>query len=277
MSAKRPTPMATAVAAPPKPERTLTERQITYLWLGGAAAVLLLGIGAGAVFGPQMTALVLAGGTLAAAIAVFWGSIRALFGEVPLSGEEAFALAAPTAEEERKRAVLRGIKDLEFERGVGKISDEDYRVLMDQYRGEAKRLLRLIDEQARPDRERVQKVIDAHLRNAGLADAATDARIEDEAADAFGAAPPPEGDDRPARPRAEPATTTSRRAAKRQRRLERQRAAAGAEPDEASDAAAPRCAACQAENDADARFCKRCGGALGAGDRAVAAEEPSEP
>ncbi|MBI4953517.1 MAG: zinc ribbon domain-containing protein [Myxococcales bacterium] len=266
------------MAAPPKPERTLTERQITYLWLGGAAAVLLVGIGAGAVFGPQMTALVLAGGTLAGAIAVFWGSIRALFGEVPLSGEEAFALAAPTAEEERKRAVLRAIKDLEFERGVGKISDDDYRVLMDQYRGEAKRLLRLIDEQARPDRERVQKVIDAHLCKVGLADAATDARIEDEAADALTAAPAPDEDEaRPARPRAEPATTTSRRAAKRQRRLERQRAAAGAEPDEASDAAALRCAACQAENDADARFCKRCGGALGAGDRAVAAEEPSEP
>src|SRR5262245_33286758 len=99
----------------------------------------------GTVMGAPAAILVLAGGALVAVIAVFWASVRTLVGETPLSGADAYALGAPRAEEEQKRAVLRALKDLEFERSVGKISEEDYQTLVAKYRAEAKRLLRLLD------------------------------------------------------------------------------------------------------------------------------------
>src|SRR5690606_34598187 len=109
-----------------------------------------------------------AAGTLAAVIALFWQSVRTLVGETPLSGADAFALGAPRVEEEKKRAVLRALKDLEFERSVGKISEEDYRQLVATYRAEAKRLLQQLDEAQRPRRDRVAGLIEARLRSAGL-------------------------------------------------------------------------------------------------------------
>ena len=50
-------------------------------------------------------------------------------------------LAAPTAAEEQKRAVLRTLKDLEYELSVGKISKEDFEVTSAHFRAEAKRLI----------------------------------------------------------------------------------------------------------------------------------------
>lgn len=120
--------------------------------LQGAQAVLLLLIGAG----------------LVGVIALFWNSIRTLVGETPLTGADAYALAAPRAEEEQKQAVLRALKDLEFERSVGKISDDDYAALVTKYRAEAKRLLRAIEEEARPRRESVEWLVHERLVKAGL-------------------------------------------------------------------------------------------------------------
>jgi hypothetical protein len=99
--------------------------------------VLTVGIAltAGFVQGPASAILVLAGGALIGVIAIFWASVRTLLGETPLSGADAYALAAPRSEEEQKRAVLRALKDLEFERSVGKISEEDYVELVARYRG----------------------------------------------------------------------------------------------------------------------------------------------
>jgi ribosomal protein L40E len=131
--------------------------------------VLLAAVASGLIYGPSVAVLVLAAGLLVAAILGFWTSIRALFGETKLTGEDAFALGAPTAEHEQKRAVLRAIKDLEFERTVGKISEEDYAVLMARYRAEAKRLLRTLDDRAAPARARVEKLVERHLAAANLA------------------------------------------------------------------------------------------------------------
>ncbi len=123
----------------------------------------------GLIQGAQAVLLLLIGAALVGVITLFWNSLRTLLGETPLSGADAYAIAAPRAEEEQKQAVLRALKDLEFERSVGKISDEDYAVLVTKYRAEAKRLLRVIEEEARPRRERVEWLVQERLIAAGLA------------------------------------------------------------------------------------------------------------
>src|SRR5262249_57017490 len=117
-------------------------------------------VAAGVLQGAPAVVLVLTAGALVSVIALFWASVRTLVGETPLSGADAYALGAPRAEEEKKRAVLRALKDLAFERSVGKISDEDYQALVAKYRAEAKRLLKAIEEDAGAERARVEPMLD---------------------------------------------------------------------------------------------------------------------
>lgn len=122
-----------------------------------AAVVMGLTIGRGPVF------LVLAGGVLLGCIWTFWNSLQSLTGDAPLTLEEAMGLGAPSAEEERKRSVLRTLKDLEYERSVGKISEQDYHELSTKYRSEAKVLLQLLDENLGPARERAERLLQQRL------------------------------------------------------------------------------------------------------------------
>jgi hypothetical protein len=59
--------------------------------------------------------------------------------------DEALEYAALTHNEERKLAVLRGLKDLEYEHALGKISEEDYALLSRRYRQQARHLLEQLD------------------------------------------------------------------------------------------------------------------------------------
>jgi hypothetical protein len=213
-------------------ERALDQQIASYLKLGVPLATLACAVMAGLARGAPAVMLVLTGGTLVAVIAIFWASIRTLVGETPLSGADAYALGAPRAAEEQKRAVLRALKDVEFERSVGKISEDDYQVLVAKYRDEAKRLLRTIDEDARPERDQVETLVAARLRREGLAT----------------------GDDEPAE---EP--PTFERIAKKKTVKPAKAKAKGATPRVA-------CAACGTKNDPDAVFCKKCGARQGAAD-----------
>ena len=180
--------------------------------------------------------LVLATGALVSVIAVFWASVRTLVGETPLSGADAYALGAPRAEEEQKRAVLRALKDLEFERSVGKISDEDYEALVSKYRAEAKRLLRLLEENAQPGRR----------EGGGARPRAPRAR-----------GPREDGPDPGAGPRL--------RGGRRGQSQGHEEEEGPAPPPLSSRAGAPQCLApCGTTNDADAVFCKKCGARQGA-------------
>jgi hypothetical protein len=190
---------------------------------------------AGWVQGPPMAILVLAAGALVAVIATFWASVRTLVGETALTGADAYALGAPRAEEEQKRSVLRALKDLEFERSVGKISDEDYKVLVAKYRAEAKRLLRLLDTENDPGRQKVEALVAKRLRREGLVD-------EGLLAAEAGLPPLRKGKKR----KKDPADGTPA--------VER-----SAGPEEASRAEARACESCGTANDADAVFCKKCG------------------
>ena len=243
--------------------------------------VVLVGMLLSATFvGVGAAVLTLAAGALIGAIAAFWASLRAVSGDTRLSGEDAFALGAPSAEEEQKRAVLRAIKDLEFEHSVGKISEYDYRVLMFRYRAEAKRLLRVLDNQAAPAEDRVEELVRAYLAEQGLApgEAGAPEAEAPEAAAPDEEAPDEEAPDEEAPEAAAPEAAAPEAAAPAE---EAPAAAAAKEPSDADEddadavsgesaAATIACPACDAANDADAVFCKKCG-------KAIAASSDAEP
>ena len=115
--------------------------------------------------GPAL--LVMVGGVLLGTIALFWASLRTLSGDAPLPRDlEAMAARAgasgPAAEE--KRRVLRALKDLEHEHAIGKIDDADYAEVAERYRNDAKVLMREMDGQLDPLRERAEEIARAHLK-----------------------------------------------------------------------------------------------------------------
>lgn len=214
-----------------------------------APGALVVGtVATGLVAGPSLGVLVLAGGALVGAISAMWASVRALVGETPLAAEDAFALGAPSSEEEQKRAVLRAIKDIEFERAVGKISEEDFRVLLARYRGEAKQLLRRIDESRAPERARAEALAEAHL--GGKIVGWGEASDSEAPAESVG----PHRDDAP--PSSE-ATPERRRKGKGRRERARE-----------AQVKTLTCSRCRIANDADATFCKGCGARLDPNDDA---------
>lgn len=282
-----------------EPESAAAEQAARYLKVGAPVGIVALALIGGFVQGPSIAILVLAGGALIAVIATFWSSVRTLFGETPLSGADAYALGAPRAEEEQKQAVLRALKDLEFERSVGKISEEDYKELVAKYRAEAKRLLRILDEDAQPRRDHVEALVAKRLRREGLLNEAAGAEEKDEEVaparrDEEAAAPAEvagasagkkkrgaqakaaarnkkKGAEAAAASVTDAATATDAEAVTEAATgaaaavSTKAAAEAAAEPPPAPANAGPttlKCAACSAVNDSDAAFCKKCGARL---------------
>jgi ribosomal protein L40E len=246
----------------------LEKKLAEYARIGLPILTVGIALTAGVVQGPASAVLVLAGGALIGVIAIFWASVRTLLGETPLSGADAYALAAPRAEEERKRAVLRALKDLEFERSVGKISEEDYVELVARYRGEAKRLLREIDAEAQPRHERAEALVAKRLRREGLAGPGTGkAETETETDEDRDEAPVNpflnttgnnvNTGDRDRKEAASDAKPIKGKKRKKPRDASAPEAAAPAAP--AAEAATRTCAECSTKNDPDAVFCKKCG------------------
>ncbi len=249
----------------PRDEPNDIEKKLAeYARVGLPVLTVVVALIAGFVQGPASAILVLAGGALIGVIAIFWASVRTLLGETPLSGADAYALAAPRSEEEQKRAVLRALKDLEFERSVGKISEEDYVELVARYRGEAKRLLRRLDEEAQPRRERVEALVAKRLRREGLAvEGAAPSATEAPASEAEAEASKPVESDAADRKSADTAARAGK-AKKRKKGREPATSEAAEAPQSAAAIAAPAaatrtCAACGTKNDPDAVFCKKCG------------------
>jgi hypothetical protein len=146
----------------------LSDEQTRLAWIIGLSLGTLGTVLAGLLLGPPIAVLVLAGTAAASVIALFWQSLRTLIGEAPLSAADTFAAFSTGTEQEQKRAVLRAMKDLEYERNVGKISEEDFKRLILRYRTEAKSLLRRIDERSAGDRAKAEKLVETRLRAAGL-------------------------------------------------------------------------------------------------------------
>jgi ribosomal protein L40E len=153
------TPSPSEAPAPNDWTRAAFQSLVWLLPVGSVAAALATG----AVYGVGTALLVLAGGVLLIVISILWASVRTLSGDAAITLEEALALGAPTAAEEQKRAVLQALKDLEFERSVGKIAEGDYEELVTRYRTEAKRLLRAVDEDLAPLREKAAAYVAEQL------------------------------------------------------------------------------------------------------------------
>ena len=185
-------------------------------------------------YGAPLVVLTLASGAFVLVIYLLWSSVQALTGESELSFEEAFSLGARTAEEEQKRAVLRALKDLEYERSVGKISDDDYHEYSARYRAEAKRLIQGLEEHLKEGRKQVELELARRLSQPASQPEASDPSSSDaegasSSATSSTSEPAEDGPEMPA--------------------------------DQREIAASPtlECAACQTKNELDARFCKACG------------------
>jgi hypothetical protein len=106
-------------------------------------------------------------------------------------------LGAPTAEEEQKRALLRALKDLEYERSVGKITPDDYQELATRYRAEAIALMQKLDEHLAPARARAEKLLQQRFAKAEAESESETERQAEEPAEARDATlePPEQGDE----------------------------------------------------------------------------------
>ncbi|MEO7096533.1 MAG: zinc ribbon domain-containing protein [Polyangiales bacterium] len=166
--------------------------------------------------------LVLAATALLVVIGFLFRAVQAI--AEPDEGDDTREELPPTLAEEQKRAALRALKELEFEKSVGNISPEDYAVIVGRYREEAKRAMRAVDDERKAMRERAEKLAKKAIR----------AEVGEDLADASqNPFPAPEG---------ETASTAV----------------------DAADASTPTlCPRCALANDDDARFCKGCGAVIG--------------
>jgi hypothetical protein len=75
--------------------------------------------------------------------------------------------------QERKRMVLRALKDLELEHSVGKIDDDDYAEISGKYREQAKAILKELDVEVEPLRPKAEQIAAQFLKKKGLSSDAT--------------------------------------------------------------------------------------------------------
>jgi hypothetical protein len=179
------------------------------------------------VAGPGPMILVLAAGALLGVIALFWASLRTLSGDAPLpEGMEAVAARNATGGtlDDRKRRVLRALKDLELEHSMGKIDDADFNQISARYREQAKALMRDADLAIEPMRAKAEELARQHLAKKGLGDKGEASRVE-----------PEEDDSSEKEATAAPKETANARVA---------------------------CPKCATSNETDASFCKKCGASL---------------
>jgi hypothetical protein len=151
-------------------ERSLGRTIAVALPLAGAASALIVGFVTS--FGSAI--LILAASALLGTIAFLWASLRTLSGDAPLPSKlDALAASRPAsgpkgALAERKRRVLRSLKDLENEHALGKIDDGDYATFVTRYREEAKEIMREMDEETAPELAEAERIANEYLQARGL-------------------------------------------------------------------------------------------------------------
>ena len=126
------------------------------------------------------------------------------------------------AMEREKMLALRAIKELEFDRAMGKVSEEDWKEMSTRLRARAARLMRQLDA-GEGYRSQIERELEQRLGE-------SDARLK------------PSRDEEPSRDH------------------DRSRDSdAAADARSAKALAERRCASCSTANDPDAKFCKNCG------------------
>lgn len=194
-----------------------------------AAVVLVVAVPLGIVRGVPAVVLWVAFALLAGAVVLFWDALRtALDPTAPGDELDADDEGVPVDLEARKRAALQALKDIEFERSIGRLSDDDFKGLEQKYRDEARAAMKAIDAGLGPWLSKADAMLAKAERSAKTSDAKTDAK-SDEAAET----------------KAE--TKTDEKADEK------------AETKTETKAETRACTACETANDLDAVFCKKCG------------------
>ena len=213
----------------------------------GSLAIFTALIGGGRLSGPGI-ALSLSLGALLWVARLLFESARALVA-TSSAAEQSEALAASgrrKKELEREYFILkRAIKELELDHAMGKISTDDYGEIRTRYRERAVRVLRQLD-QGETYRSQIEADLKARRAARGLSTAPKAPAPESPSTEL--AAPSGDCANTPTAPgqSAEPAGALP----------------AATAPESAADPRA--CPGCTTRNDADAVFCKKCGGKLSA-------------
>jgi hypothetical protein len=184
--------------------------------------------------------IALAGVALILALIALWQSLRSAFGAVPEADGVRGAIrdVDVTDLEHEKNTLLRAIKDLAFERELGKISDADFERIDRGYRQRAKEVLRLLDGEIAPFMEQAEKLLE--IGPASSKKKKKKAKQADE-------------------PKADVAPRFALKCPHCEAEIEREAVWCGS----CKARIAPHtCAKCDATNDPDAKFCKECATAL---------------
>src|SRR5438552_1717909 len=202
--------------------------------LGCATAVSFIARGQGA------TVIILLTVLIAAAALVGYATLRAVRPLVSPEDDRTVMIGQRTriALEREKLLTLRSIKELEFDRAMGRLSDDDFRDMSGRLRTRAAGLIKQLDAgvgyREQIEKDLAKRLGDARLKPSRSSDsddrsAAAEQRSAPAFAEGFGA------------------STVARSAS------------------EGGTALAERvCASCETVNDSDARFCKACGQAISA-------------
>jgi len=210
--------------------------------LGCATAVTFIARGRGA------TSVILLSVLMAAVALVGVAALRMLRPLVSPDDDRTVVIGKRTraAMEREKMLALRSIKELEFDRAMGKLSDEDWREMSTRLRARAARLMRQLDA-GEGYRSQIERELEKRLGDAALKgpryDSADRAAADTDAVDRRAALSGPRYD-------------STDRAAADTDALDRRAALSGPPTVERV------CASCSTVNDSDARFCKNCGTAL---------------
>ena len=193
-------------------------------------------------------------------LAALWQSLRVAFGGGPdnLVGADG-GLPERTALLAEKKTLLRAIKDIAFEKELGKISDEDFARLDRAYRRRAKRVLQLLDQDIEPFLERAaHEVAEAMGEEADRGPYREGGRVRRRKAKKKGAAK---------KSKARPKKRKPRRRAAPVEEAEPIECPQCATPNDADAVHCKECAAriapvecprCETENDPDSKYCKSC-------------------
>jgi len=131
-------------------ESTPARRRRVPMWIwgaAGAAAVLVYGFAVERMrFGPPLVMLALGGMTLAFTAGALWRMIDPLARpEVADAGAGGQGRGFVRELEREKQLVLKAIKEIEFDYQMRKISERDYRDMIERYRNRAMRLISELD------------------------------------------------------------------------------------------------------------------------------------
>jgi hypothetical protein len=207
-------------------------------------------------FGPPLVMLGLGGMTLAFTGAALWRVIDPLARAASNVTPVGRGPRRPRELEREKQLVLKAIKEIELDYQMRKIAERDYREMIERYRTRAMRLITEI-EAGDDYRSLIERELTMRLKLVPEPPAAAAATQVPPAAAVTTQAPPAVAVATQAPPAVAAATQAPPAPA-----VATQVPAAVAGPS-GGGAAEPSCAACGTLNDADARFCKKCGARLG--------------